>query len=273
MTLTAVHARISEETPRDLHGVERLAAELAHLGHGPVAQLDGPVGPFRRTPWPEDLRVAAPTLRAAAASAEAAIHDGVVPITLATDCSLALGTLPAVGGAVEGAVVLWLDAHADYDTPETSTIGFLGCMSLAGACGAWDSGLGALDPERVVHLGARARPGDFDVTGQEEARGALRLLAGVGEWEAALRSLGDAPVYVHLDPDVLDPAVFPIPYGRPGGLGADALLDLLDAVAARGPVVGVEVTAFHEPDDRADAGRVSGLLARAVRRLSPRPAR
>jgi arginase len=271
MALTAVHARISEETPRDLLGVQRLAAELARHGHGPVSQLDGPVGPFRRTPWPDDLSAATPTLRAAAESAEAAIHDGIVPITLATDCSLALGTLPAVGGAVQDAMVLWLDAHADFDTPETSTIDFLGCMSLAGACGAWDSGLGSLDPGRVVHLGARALPGDFDFAGQEEGRGALRLLAGDGD--GALRALGDAPVYVHLDPDVLDPTVFPVPYGRPGGLGADALLELLEAVAARGPVVGVEVTAFHEPVDRADAGRVSGLLARAVGRLSPGPAR
>jgi hypothetical protein len=45
VALTAVHARISEETPCDLGGVQRLAAELARHGHGPVSQLDGPVGP------------------------------------------------------------------------------------------------------------------------------------------------------------------------------------------------------------------------------------
>ena len=67
---------------------------------------------------------------------------GEPTLTVATDCSLALATLPAVAAVNPTARVLWLDAHSDYDTPETSTIGFLGCMSLAGATGAWSSGLG-----------------------------------------------------------------------------------------------------------------------------------
>ena len=46
---------------------------------------------------------------------------------------------------------------------------------------------------------------------------------------AVLDALADAPVYVHLDPDVLDPAVNPVPYARPGGLALDALVDLLAA--------------------------------------------
>jgi arginase family enzyme len=267
VALTAVHARISETTPRDLRGVEALAAGLARHGLGPVSQLDGRIGPYRRTSWREDLPAAAPTLRAAAESAVGAIVEGEVPVTLATDCSLALGTLPAVAGSVDGLMVLWLDAHADYDTPDTTTIDFLGCMSLAGACGAWDSGLGALDPDRVVHLGARAGPGDFDFRGQVEAADALHLLAGCEQTDAALAGLSDGPVYVHLDPDVLDPEVFPVPYGRPGGLGADGLLELVAAVAARGPVAGVEITAFHAPPDAATRDRMTELLAHAVARL------
>ena len=254
--LTAVRARISEDTPRDLRGVGELEAALG----GADRIVTGRQGPFERTPWEEDLAASRAVLEAAAAAVREAPG---VPVTLATDCSLALGTLPAA--ARDGVRVLWLDAHADFDTPATQTTSFLGCMSLAGACGAWTSGLGAIDPAAVVHLGARGRPGDFDFAGQEElARSAVTVCA-VGEEERALAALGDAPVYVHLDPDVLDPAVNPIPYGRPGGLAAAALLGLLRALAARGPVAGLEVTAFHSADDAPTRARVRDLLAAAVR--------
>jgi arginase len=81
---------------------------------------------------------------------------------------------------------------------------------------------------------------------------------------AVAAALGEAPVYVHLDPDVLDPTVNPIPYGREGGLQADALLGLLAGVAARGPVLGVEVTAFHSDDDGRVRARMTALLVEAV---------
>ena len=66
-------------------------------------------------------------------------------MTLATDCSLALGTLPVA--VRDGVRVLWLDAHADFDTPATQTTSFLGCMSLCGA------------PRRVGERARRDRPG------------------------------------------------------------------------------------------------------------------
>ncbi len=73
-----------------------------------------------------------------------------MPVTPASDCALAIGTLPAIVDAVDDVSVLWLDAHADYDTPNTQTADFLGCMSLAGACGAWDT-------EGSLHLNLVAR--------------------------------------------------------------------------------------------------------------------
>jgi arginase family enzyme len=257
--LTAIDARISEDTPRDLRGVRTLATALGGAGRT-VAGRDGP---FARTPWEDDLAASRAVLEQAAAAVRDAREAGAVPVTLATDCALALGTLPAV--ARDGVRVLWLDAHADYDTPETQTLSFLGCMSLAGACGAWESGLGAIDPAAVVHLGARGRDGDFDFAGQEAMAASAVTMCGVGELERAVEALGDAPVYVHLDPDVLDPAANPIPYGRPGGLTAAALPALLARVAARGPVVGVEITAFHSADDAPTREHVCALLVTAVR--------
>ena len=58
-------------------------------------------------------------------------------------------------GEAPDAKVLWLDAHGDFNTPDTTPSGYLGGMSLAGAVGRWEHGLaeGAMPPERVVLAG------------------------------------------------------------------------------------------------------------------------
>jgi arginase len=250
--LTAVEARISEDTPRDRRGVRELSARL-----GEAHVIEGRDGPYERTHWRDDLTASLPVLRAVAER----IAGAERPVTLATDCSLALATLPVVD-----AQILWLDAHADYDTPQTQTYDFLGCMSLAGACGAWESPLGAISPERVVHVGARAQPGDFDHAGQEQARAELRALLPVGA--DVLAALDAGPVYVHFDPDVLDPAENPIRYGRPGGMRVADVIALARDLAPR--VAGLEVCAFHSADDEPTRARVADRIVEIVRAFSSR---
>lgn len=267
--LIEVQARISESTARDLRGVGELSAALSqHFGVEPTV-VQGRSGPFERTPYADDLKASGAVLQQAGALVSERIADGRRPVTLASDCALALGTLPAVGRHDPPPRVLWLDAHTDFDTPETSTISFLGCMALAGATGRWDSGLGAIDPASVVHVGARLRPGDFDEAGHRQAQASAITMVDVSAEMAqhVLGALGNAPVYVHLDPDVLDPAYNAVAYGRAGGMDPDQLVGLLGAVAARGPVLGVEVTAFHTPDDGADRASVTQLLGEAVSAL------
>jgi len=259
----ALHARISEETPRDLRGVVLLAG-LAESRIGPVRRLQGRQGPFGRTDWPADLDASRAVLSEAAAALEQALTAGQAALTLASDCSLALATLPALAAARPDAQVLWLDAHCDYDTPETTTIGFLGCMSLAGATGAWDAGMGRppLPPGRVVLCGVRGALDDFDGGGRAAVDDSpVRMVPPSAEAGAAvLGELGAGPVYVHLDPDVLDPSENPVPYARPGGLSTAQVLDLLRAIRARGPVVGVELTAFHTDDDPGRRQVLAGRL-------------
>jgi arginase len=268
--IVAVHARISESSPHDLRGVEALSEELpSRLGAPPPEPIRGRDGPFGHTPWRDDLEASRALLVEAAGRLRDTLDAGRRPLALATDCALALATLPAVADRVPEARVLWLDAHSDYDTPATTTIGFLGCMSLAGACGAWDSGLGSIPAGGVVHYGARAEPGDFDEAGRREAEASELTMIPVSSTGPGqiLAALDGAPVYVHLDPDVLDPSVFPAPYGRGGGLSAEALEELVDAVAASSPVVGLELTAYHAPDDQTERDRITGLLAGVAERL------
>jgi arginase len=262
-----VQARISERSPHDLRGVEALGAELSRrLGRPSAEPIRGRGGPFGETPWRDDLTASLPVLAEAGLRLRSVVDRGRRPLLLGSDCSLALGTLPALGQRVPEARVLWLDAHADFDTPATTTIGFLGCMSLAGACGAWDSGLGSVAASGVVHVGARVSRGDFDEAGHREAEASSLAMIPVhaGTPGEVLAALDGAPVYVHLDPDVLDPSVNPVPYGRPGGLAGEELLGLLSAVAAGSPVAGLEITAYHAPDDERERARLTGMLADAA---------
>jgi arginase len=262
VALTSVHARISEDTARDLRGVETLRELLTRRLGSPAQRIRGRGGPFARTGWRDDLEASRGVLGEAAGAVRAALTADATPITLASDCALALGTLPALPA---GTSVLWLDAHADFDSPDTTTQGFLGCMSLAGACGAWDSGLGSIAPARVVHVGARSLPGDFDHAGQEQGRRELRAMLPAGTpVDDVVGALPAGPVYVHFDPDVLDPAENPIPYGRPGGLSSERAREIAAAVVRERAVAGIEVTAFHSSDDAAVRDRVASLIGGVV---------
>ncbi len=266
--LIALRAHISEATPRDLRGVETLMRVAGKALGAEPRVIEGRHGPFGRAVWAEDLAASREILTAAGTELAAALARAPrPPLTVAPDCALALGTLPAVARLRPAAHVFWLDAHCDYDTPETTTIGFLGCMSLAGACGAWVSGLGPpFPPRRVVLCGTRPGPGAFDSAAQRLVEASDVRLVAISDTTTAevLAALRDAPVYVHLDPDVLDPSVNPVPYARPGGLSAEALREVLATVAARHEVVGVEVTAFHAPDDPADRDALGAFLVDAV---------
>jgi arginase len=139
--------------------------------------------------------------------------------------------------------VLWLDAHGDFNSPDTTPSGFLGGMCLAAACGVWQSGLGdGLDPARVVMCGVRdVDPGERVLL---ETRG-VGLVERPGDLADHLRGL---PVYVHLDLDVLDPSVMPARFPAAGGLSDGGLRTLLAEVAAAVELIGLEITAFPAPE-------------------------
>ena len=151
-----------------------------------------------------------------------AVEEGALPLVLGGDHSVALGTLGGLASVHGPGGVLWIDAHADVNTPETSPTGNVHGMPLAAALGmagdafessAWP--LPALDPRKVALVGVR-----------ELDQGERRLLreAGVrvftmseidriGVERAVRESLdrigGARFVHVSLDMDVLDPDVAP----------------------------------------------------------------
>jgi arginase len=247
--VVALVGRTSDRAAGRAAGAEALARALSD-----DARVVGEPAQPRTGRYDEDLREARATLEAAAA-AVAEMHR---PLLTATDCSICVGTVPVVARRWPDAWLLWLDAHGDFNTPETTPSGFLGGMCLAGAVGLWDTGYGAgPGPERVVLVGGR----DLD-----DAEAALMERHGVVRTDDPAAALAGRDVFVHLDVDILDPTVMPGQlYPAPGGLDAEQLHDVLAGVAARARIVGAEITCFSTPE-------LSDTLAQAVAPLMESPA-
>jgi arginase len=144
------------------------------------------------------------------------------------------------------AAVLWLDAHGDFNTPDTTPSGFLGGMCLAGACGLWDAGFESagptLDPTQVVMCGVR------DLDAQERVLIETRGVDLIDRPSLLGGALEGREVFVHLDCDVLDPSIVPARFAAAGGLSDGGLRTLLGEVAEAATLVGVEITAFGAPE-------------------------
>jgi arginase len=254
--VTALLCRTSDRDARGAQGAEALAFELA-TRLGTEARNVGSPGEPRESGWEDDLRDSHGCLLEAGGQLDDALTAGRYPILTSSDCSICMTTLPALMRQRPDAWVLWLDAHGDFNSPDTTPSGFLGGMCLAAACGVWDSGLGAgLDPARVVMCGVR------DVDPGERV---LLDTRGVGLVERPSQladALDGRPVFVHLDLDVIDPTILPAKFPAPGGLSDGGLRTLLGEVSEAVDLIGVEITGLLAPDRaRRVATMVEPLLA------------
>ena len=189
-------------------------------------------------------------------------EHGLFPIVLAGTCYSAVGMLAGLGA--ERTAVLWFDAHADFNTPETTVSGFLDGMALAMLTGRCWTQLAAAVPgfdpvpeNRVVLIGTR------DVDALEAAaldRSAVMVLPPAqvhSSLDARLNELRRQVdgVYVHIDLDVLDPAEGKANHlAVPGGLTLNEMKAALSLVAGLFAVRGVALTAYDPSLD--DDGRV-----------------
>lgn len=257
----ALACRTSDRVIDGTRGSVALAELFAeHLGTS--AQTVGSASEPRIAPWSEDLDASRGCLLEAGGQIEDALNAGLAPVLLHAQCSVALSTLPAIGRMRPDARILWLDAHGDYNTPETTTSAYLGGMPLAGACGEWDAGLdvGYADPGRVVLAGAR----DFDPAERKLIdASALTVIEGRDAMDELPAAVGSDPLFVHLDLDVLDAGELPVSFPTKGGLEIAELRQLLAHVAEGREIVGFEVTNFQAPLDEFE--RMLG--ATAVKRV------
>ena len=201
---------------------------------------------------------------------------GEPTIVIGGDCGVSIGAVAAIAGegAGEDLAVVWIDAHADLNTPGSSPSGAFHGMVLRAILGESAEGMtlpaGAITSDRVVLVGTR----DLDAAEADYiAETGIRMLPVESLSDpalvvAAVASTGAHRIFLHIDLDVLDPPevaglAFPVPFGaQPADLVAT-----IKALRADYPLAGAAITEFSPSSSDAaveDLGtilRIVGALA------------
>ncbi|MCW2986516.1 MAG: hypothetical protein JWR63_4086 [Conexibacter sp.] len=197
-------------------------------------------------------------LRQLALDVRAARARGAFPLVLAGGCISATGTVAgAAGGDGVDVGTVWLDAHADLDTPDDNRSGSMDVMALSlltggvwGAARATIPDAVTVAEEHVALLGVR------DLADYQRARverSSTHVLGGGFGADAADWAIRALPRhrYLHVDLDVLDTSVgHANRHAAPGGPDLDAVLAVIDTTFATGRVVAAALTAYEPPSDR-----------------------
>jgi arginase len=238
--------RAGDHNDLAMAGSRELASALAtRFGSEPT--VVGAPEPALSVDWGEELAAAMPTLKAMAERLDEVFSVGLTPVTASSRCAVALATLPVVVSHRPDAVVVWFDAHADLNTPENTTTGYLGGLAYSGPLGLWDSGLGSgLSASNAVLVGAR----DIDPTEQDliDAGAVALVKVGADMADDLHRVVAGRPVYVHIDCDVLDAGTVPTDYLVPGGMTLDDLRATAE-VLAESQVIGIEIGELESTTD------------------------
>jgi arginase len=193
-----------------------------------------------------------------------AAEDGHLPLVLGGDHSVALGTLGGLARVHGAGGVLWLDAHADLNAPETTPSGNVHGMALAAALGiagpafsrdSWP--LPAVQPGRAALVGVRSLDrGERELLGRLDAR--VFTISDIDRMgvepvltQALKHVAGPNFVHVSLDMDVVDPEVAP-GVGTPvrGGLSYREAHLAMELVAESGLLGSLEVVEVNPVLDR-----------------------
>jgi arginase len=271
----------------------------ARMGRGPLhVREHGAIGRLRTSGhdvtestiedvalFPTEIGTAFALHRALAERVRATVASGDFPLILAGNCGSSLGTVSGVRAATpnadSGLGVIWLDAHGDFNTPDTTTSGFLDGTALATLTGqCWQTltasipGFRPVSDAHVVLIGARdLDPAEETALAQSRV---ARVEAARMQTAGAEAALDDAlttlahhvsRVYLHIDLDVHEPAEARAnQYAVPGGLSPSTVRDLVRVVAGRFSIVAAALTAY-DPSYDAD-GRMLEAAAGLMQEIA-----
>ena len=184
--------------------------------------------------------------RGLAAEVVAARSRGQRVLSIAADCLQTAGVLAGLRRAALDPVIVWLDAHGDFNTPQTTVTGFIGGMPLAILTGRGESwlrdnlGLAPIDDADVLVCDARDLDPDEAVLLRESRVTIVRDVAKLAACVPAGR-----PVYVHFDVDIIDASDVPaVTHPTPGGPSTAAVCAMAAALRETHDIVAVSMTAW-----------------------------
>ncbi len=262
--------------------LEELGFEVADHGNLVAADM---AGLDQGDPRAKYLAHILPYCAQVADAVEDIVHDGAFPLVVGGDHSMAIGVLGGLARAAGApGAVLWIDAHGDVNTPETSPSGNVHGMPVAAALGlarpwfdspAWP--LPMIDISRTSLIGIRTldagertflRTSSVRVVTMAEID-RVGMEAAV---DMALDRLRGAPwVHVSLDMDVMDPLHAPgVGTAEPGGITyreAHLMMEMLHESGLMGSMQVVEVNPILDQANRSAALAVELICSALGKRI------
>jgi arginase len=255
--------------------VARLGYEVIDKGdvHGPAPETRTSGDP-RKKYISEIAQVCERLYQVALESLEA----GALPLVLGGDHSIGAGSVSAAAARArtlgKPIGLLWVDAHADMNTPETSGSGNVHGMPLSAILGAEPRELSQFGgfcpkvlPERTVLIGIR----NLDQREREMVQASgVRVftmkdidrvgIAAVAEQALAIACAGGARVHVSFDLDACDPVIAP-GVGTPvkGGLDYREAHTLMEMVADSGQLASLDLVEVNPILDTRNSTAVLGM--------------
>jgi len=264
-------------------GLGRRLRALGHTvidgGNLSVPQPESEPAEPSRHPRARHLRSIAAVCREIYVRTRRCLGQDEVPIFLGGDHSIAIGTVSAMAAACNDLGVLWVDAHGDYNTPETTPSGNVHGMGLAAIVGRGPAELvdvgfpgPKVRPGNVVLVGIRELDGEERVALRESGMHVLTMheidemgMAAATRW--ALDHLSHASrLHVSLDMDALDPDVAPgVGTPVPGGLTYREAHLLMEILAESGRVGALDIVEVNTIlDNRNRTARLAVQLAASL---------
>jgi arginase len=237
--------------------IEALGREVRDRGDlgVPIRETQGPTDPSAKY-----VEAIAAVCRQLHGTVLASLDEGALPLVLGGDHSLAAGSVAASADWVrrtrgQPLGLIWLDAHGDMNTPETTTSGNVHGMPLAALLGGTPAELASIggspsvDPAHTVLIGIR----NLDDEEKRHIRASgvhvftmkdidRHGLAAVAERAIALATTGTGGLHLSTDLDAFDPQVAP-GVGTPvrGGLDYREAHMLMELIADAGRLVALDL--------------------------------
>jgi arginase len=271
------------------HGASKGPQRLTQAGAGKYLAARGIAVTVERVergqPFGDSASASLAVCKQLASIVRKATAAGQLPLVLAGSCDVSKGVLSGFDHSRCG--VVWVDAHGDFNTPESTVSGFFAGMSLAVVTGHcyqnyWAQignsapvseaatlllGVRDLDPAERERLERSA----IQVVSWREGKPQADVLASLDELARRVQE-----VYLHLDMDALDPQVAPgvVDHPVPGGLSLGDVEEAIRAAATRFRIRAATLATYN-PDVDQDgktlrAGlRIIELLAECVGHAPP----
>ncbi len=188
-----------------------------------------------------------------------AFEEDSIPVILAGNCNSCLGTLGAFEDATKLGII-WLDAHADFNTPESSVTGYLDGMSLAIALGhCHEDLLERVGFTSLVHESNVLLLGVHELDPLEEQRLAESTIAvrppdrleTIKDLIEGLRERVES-IYLHIDVDVLESY-------KAGGLSLESTCTLVGYIARSFPIAAMSITNYNPLNDQNNQTQAAAL--------------